>query len=574
MKRHTARLPVKALTAAFPIVLSIAGCTPVDRWHAFEVDFQKRLAAQPEHRVEVPAELKPQFDGASQAAQENDNNHTPDMPALEDGSLTLSIEQATLMALGSNRDLRVRQLNPVISGAFEMIERGVYDPELFADASVSKETASVTSSATREQFSVESRDTQVTTGIRQFLPTGTSIEATTNLDRSDSNRSPEQQELRFGLTVTQSLLRGFGPAVNLVSIRQAQLETLASTYELRGFTESLLAETEIAYWNFVLAREEIAIFERSLDIAKRQLDEIEQQIQVGLMPQTEAAAARAEVALREQALINARSELDAQRVRLLRLINAADPSRDTDTTSGPSPSELDIQLRATTDPRITPEAIDDLNDRLALAGAMRPDLNEARLRLQQDRLETIVTRNGLLPRLELFITLGRSGFSDTPSDAFKQLDQDTEDFRTGISLTQPLGNRTAKGRDLAARANRQRAAAAITNLRQFIESEVRIAAIELERIRRQIQATHATRTLQEQTVRAERERYDVGASTSLLVAQAQRDLLQSEIAEVEAIVQYRIALVNLYLAEGSLLERRGIHLAGTPTQTLGTIKVN
>ncbi|MCG8508031.1 MAG: TolC family protein [Rhodospirillales bacterium] len=53
------------------------------------------------------------------------------------------------------------------------------------------------------------------------------------------------------------------------------------------------------------------------------------------------------------------------------------------------------------------------------------------------------------------------------------------------------------------------------------------------------------------------ERFDVGSSTALLVAQAQRDLLASQIAEVEAIGNYRIALVELSLAEGSLLEWRG-----------------
>jgi len=57
---------------------------------------------------------------------------------------------------------------------------------------------------------------------------------------------------------------------------------------------------------------------------------------------------------------------------------------------------------------------------------------------------------------------------------------------------------------------------------------------------------------------AEQERFAVGSSTALQVAQAQRDLLNSQIAEIEAIVNYRIALVRLYLAEGSLLERRGI----------------
>ena len=85
-----------------------------------------------------------------------------------------------------------------------------------------------------------------------------------------------------------------------------------------------------------------------------------------------------------------------------------------------------------------------------------------------------------------------------------------------------------------------------------------LAINECERTRRQIEAGAITRELQEQTLEAEQERFKVGTSTSLLVAQAQRDLLVSELAEIDAIVAYRIALVKLYLAEGSLLERRGI----------------
>ncbi len=88
--------------------------------------------------------------------------------------------------------------------------------------------------------------------------------------------------------------------------------------------------------------------------------------------------------------------------------------------------------------------------------------------------------------------------------------------------------------------------------------DVRLAVNEVERARKQISASRATRILEEETLKAEKERFDVGSSTALLVAQAQRDLLVSLIAEVKAVISYRIALVNLYLAEGSLLERRGV----------------
>jgi outer membrane protein TolC len=54
----------------------------------------------------------------------------------------------------------------------------------------------------------------------------------------------------------------------------------------------------------------------------------------------------------------------------------------------------------------------------------------------------------------------------------------------------------------------------------------------------------------------------VGKSTSFLVAQAQRDLLISRIAEVQALANYIKALINLYQKDGSLLERRGIAAPG------------
>ena len=47
-----------------------------------------------------------------------------------------------------------------------------------------------------------------------------------------------------------------------------------------------------------------------------------------------------------------------------------------------------------------------------------------------------------------------------------------------------------------------------------------------------------------------------------MVAQAQRDLLVSRIAEVQALANYLKALIDLYRQDGSLLERRGISAPG------------
>ena len=58
------------------------------------------------------------------------------------------------------------------------------------------------------------------------------------------------------------------------------------------------------------------------------------------------------------------------------------------------------------------------------------------------------------------------------------------------------------------------------------------------------------------------EKLRVGKSTSFLVAQAQRDLLVSRIAEVRALASYLQALTGLYRQDGSLLERRRIQAPG------------
>ncbi|MEX2606799.1 MAG: TolC family protein [Kiritimatiellia bacterium] len=87
-----------------------------------------------------------------------------------------------------------------------------------------------------------------------------------------------------------------------------------------------------------------------------------------------------------------------------------------------------------------------------------------------------------------------------------------------------------------------------------------MAIVEHNRALAQTRASAETRRLREQTAQAERDRFDVGTSTSLLVAQAQRDVLESQINELESRIDYRIALVRLQEITGELLERYGVEV--------------
>lgn len=484
-------------------------------------------------------------------AELNGGANSPSEPSHQNSQnepLELTVEGAVFAALQNNRDLRIQQYEPIIAGAFERIERGVYDPEIFAELNTTEEKSTETARSTGSQFQVDGSDSEAVVGIRQQLPTGTEVELSAGIERSESNRTPEQQAARFGLTVTQQLLRGFGPAVNLAGIRQARLDTLASRAELRGYTEALVAEVETAYWQYVAARESIDVFRKSFDIAQTQLDEIESRIEVGDLPRNEAAAAQAELALRNQDLIDAQSFLNEQRYRLIRLIYP-----------GLSVRRL-REIDAVSRPGTGPESALVADERIQLALQSRPEIEEAEFRKERNELETVVTRNGRLPRLELFIDLGKTGYADTFSESFRNTDGPNRDFTVGLAFSHVLGRRASKARDVIAQTTLRQAEEALENLRDLVRFDVLLAVNELERSRRQIAASADTRRYREQSVEAERHRFEVGSSTALDVALAQRDLVESRIDEIEARVAYQIARIELYLAEGTLLDRRGISM--------------
>ncbi|MCG5494883.1 TolC family protein [Ectothiorhodospira variabilis] len=475
---------------------------------------------------------------------------SPDPGQVSSGQLELSVENAVFMALQNNRSLAMEQLQPLITGTFEAVERAVFDPVLFAEMSLSEDEtvrqfdqAQIPDQVTRSQ-----RD-RAEAGLRQSLPTGTDIELSLRTVRSESTRTDEQFTSRAGLTLTQALLRGARIDSNLASLRQARVDTQSSLYEFRGFTESLVADVETAYWDYVLASRRTQIFEESLAVASQQLEETRQRIRVGDRPESEEISARAEEALRRQGLIDARSQRAQTRIRLLQLINPSVAHWGTQVTPLDAP-----------DPQVP--ALEPVGDHMQLARELRPALNEARLRVQRGELELIRTRQGLLPRLDLFVTLGQSGYASAFGDAWREVDGPGYDYSVGLQLEYPIGNRAARADAERAGLSRQQALEALGNLQQLTALDVQNAWFEANRTREQIQATQLTRELQEEVLRGEQARFRVGTGTALALSQAQRDLLESQLEEAEAIIRHRQALTELYRQSGTLLLRRGIEAPG------------
>jgi outer membrane protein len=472
-------------------------------------------------------------------------------PAVPPGTLKVSITDAILLALENNRSLVVERLNPSIQQTFEDQERAVFDPVTNAEIAAGRVKGE---SLSRSGSETEGFTTDTATGIislEQFFPTGTTVALEGSTRMNDSSLYEDRfYATRLGMTVTQALLRGYGADVNLVQLQQARLDTRMTEYELRGFTEFLVAEVERTYWDYALARRQIEIVEESLKVARQQLNETNELITVGRLAKSELAAVQAEVAAQEQALIEALANKESIRLQLLRRLNPAGP--------GLWQREIDLIHQ----PTLPDIKLDDVELHVAVSMRMRPILNQARLEILSGDLELVKTQNGLLPLMDLFITLGKSGYANSFGESIRNISEDSYDALGGIRFQYPVYNRDANARHRKALLSREQSQKALENLSQLVEVDVRTGYIEVNRTKQQIAASAVTRKFDEEKLRTETEKLRVGKSTSFVVAQAQRDLLVSRIAEVRALANYLKALVDLYRQDGSLLERRGIAAPG------------
>ncbi len=477
-----------------------------------------------------------------QTADTEDTVKPADLPGLP-GKLDISIGDAALIALEYNRGISLRRLDTLSSKLDERIARSEFDPE--ASASVTGGRNDSVSAGT--DYTEDTLDTSAS--VSQKFSSGTAVDVEFDTSFSDSTlNTSSDASTRIGVSVTQSLMQGAGTAVNRAEIMQAEIDTDISKHQLKGYAEYLVSAVEKTYWDLALARSRITIYEESLALAQKQKEETSEKIEAGQLPEIELAAARAEVALRKEDLINAKSRAAVTRLRLLQILNPRDKINwDGEITLKDIPEAADVDLGP-------------VEDRVKTALEARSDLNQAELEQGKGILEVQRTRNGILPKLDLFVNLGTTGYADSFSDSIKGMNDGHYDAEIGLRFRYPSLSGSPRSEYEKARISSRTASLALENMKDVVQFDVRSAYIEVTRAREQVAATAATRKALDEKFNAEKVKFDMGKSTTLLVAQVQRDSVAGRIAEIESIVNYLDALINFYLAEGTLLQRRGITL--------------
>ncbi len=388
----------------------------------------------------------------------------------------------------------------------------------------------------------------------------------------------------FRFTLTQPLLQGLGFLSNTRFIHIAKNNREISDVAFRLQVTTSVNQIQNIYWELVNAYENVKVQQESLALAQKTLADNKKQVEIGTLAPIEVVRAESVVATDRQTLIVAQTNLQLQQLLMKNalsrtLVDAvlAEAEVIPTSTMAVPPSEPIVPIQ------------DLINDALS----HRAELAESRIDLTNRDLNSKSAKNALLPSLGLFAYYGGSGLGGaqnpanlcpadpnaafigcTPNDPTKippsisyggtfgrLFDSTAPDKGVGLQLTIPIRNRAAQANQVRAELEYRQAQMRLQQLENQVRIEVRNAQFTVQQNRASVEAAKAAVELARQSLDAEQKKYALGASTTTLVLQAQRDQTQAQSNLVSAMAAYEKSKVELDRATGLTLDHLGIQIA-------------
>lgn len=469
--------------------------------------------------------------------------------AGEEHLLELTLEQALLIAVENDLGLELEAVASEVAGYDYAGSWGSFDPVLTATAALTNSDFEANSSLSGA--SVLKEDTQEAGGGLKFpLVTGGSFDLTYSRVNSNTNNSFElvnpSTTDTVGLALTQPLLRGAWRRYATSTQRVNEITYHQSLENFRRARQQLLLDVHWAYWDLVAAIEQLAVADTTLELGRRQQDQNQRRLDAGVGTEVEVLQAEANVARRiEERLladVNVRAAQDKLKAALFPGTDAASwDSRISPTT--PLPESLD--------PLVPPWTA-----ALAVALENRAELRRQRLEIDAKDLLIERSRSERLVGLDLELSTRARGFDGDSLEAFESASSfEFPAHRAALQLSMPLGNRSARNAERAARASARAARLVYDQLESQIVAEVRGSVRQILYQSEAVKAAVKSLELARRQLVAEEARYREGLSTNFQVLEFQQQLAEALSTEKRVRVNYAKALATLAKAEGVLGEK-------------------
>jgi outer membrane protein TolC len=370
--------------------------------------------------------------------------------------------------------------------------------------------------------------------------------------------------------VTQNLLQGFGAAVNGRNIRVQKNNQKFTDLQFKQQVITTVSAVLNLYWDLVSFEQDYQSRQRELLTAQQLLQDNRRKVQTGTLAEIEITRADAGVATAQQDLLISQTNLLQQETILKNALSR----------KGVGAANLTdvhiVPLETLTIPARDETASTDDMVKQALTG--RPEVQQGQINIESNKMNLVGIKSSLKPTLQVFAELTNNalagdlftGPSGAPPPAYGYLAGGygnilTEIFRrnypnysAGLSLNIPLRNRAAQADYVTSQLELRQNELNLEKTESQVKVDVQNARIGVQQARARYDAAARARTLQEQTLSGDQERYALGATTPYQVLQDQRDLADAVTTEVQALANYTHARIALDEALGTTLEANHI----------------
>jgi outer membrane protein TolC len=362
----------------------------------------------------------------------------------------------------------------------------------------------------------------------------------------------------LSLSLQMNLLQGFGTAVNNRTITVNKINLRNSDLNFKSQLVSTVGSVLNAYYALAGDYEDMKAKQSARDVAVRLLEDSRKQVNIGSLAQIDLITSESQVASAESDLVTSQTTLAQQETQLKNLIcRSWDPL-----IASAHIVPLDkIEIPATDD-------IPPIKELVRTAMTNRSDLAAEKVAIETSEVNSVGTKNGVLPTLVPFAGTSNAGaagayFVGGIGTALKQVFQ--RDFPTengGAFFLATLKNRQALADNAIDQLSIRQSQ--LSNAKDLNQAQVDIlnAVVAVRQARARYDSAVRGRILSQQLLDAEQKKFSLGSSTPSLVIQQQRDLTTAQSTELGSLVSYADARVALDQTLGTILDTHHISIAG------------
>jgi len=292
----------------------------------------------------------------------------------------------------------------------------------------------------------------------------------------------------------------------------------------------------VTYWDWVGAGRNLNVSQSILDLALMRRDGLELRVKRGDLERIELVDNQRLIVSREAKLVESRRKLEQTAAKLSLFFRD-----ENDRPIVPTEAMLPIELPPIEEP---PEEIP--GEDLQLAYENRPEIQVYDFQLRQLDNDMALAGNQKLPSLDAAVAASKDVGEPISSQKYKS----PFELEAGLYFEVPAQRRKAGGKLIALEGKR----AQIVAKRRFAEDKI---LAELQMAHAAIKAGHLrigrareSEELADQMERAERRKFDLGASNLMFVNTREQQSAEAQMTEVEATLEYFDAKAAYHAALG------------------------